>query len=133
MSKKRKSYSADFKQAAVSRMAQAKTISGLAKELGVRRKFLYLWRDQLQTGGRAALERRRGRPPGSPSKSVSPPTPSAAESRIAELERLLGRKQAELDFFKRTFEQVGGAEATRTSDGSKGSIAQSKARSRSKG
>ena len=133
MSKKRKSYSADFKQAAVSRMAQAKTISGLAKELGVRRKFLYLWRDQLQTGGRAALERRRGRPPGSPSKSVSPPTPSAAESRIAELERLLGRKQAELDFFKRTFEQVGGAEATRTSDGGKGSIAQSKARSRSKG
>ena len=45
MSKKRKSYSADFKQAAVSRMAQAKTITGLAKELGVRRKFLYLWRD----------------------------------------------------------------------------------------
>jgi hypothetical protein len=28
MSKKRKSYSADFKQDAVSRMAQAKTISG---------------------------------------------------------------------------------------------------------
>jgi len=133
MSKKRKSYSADFKQAAVSRMAQAKTITGLAKELGVRRKFLYLWRDQLQTGGRAALERRLGRPPGSPSKTVSPPTPGAAELRIAELERLLGRKQAELDFFKRTFEQVGGAGATRTSDGGKGSIAQSKPRSRSKG
>ena len=27
-----------------------KTITGLAKELGVRRKFLYLWRDQLQAG-----------------------------------------------------------------------------------
>jgi transposase-like protein len=59
MSKKRKSYSADFKQDAVSRMAQAKTITGLARELGVRRKFLYLWRDQLQTGGRAAAARIR--------------------------------------------------------------------------
>ena len=113
-------------------MAQAKTITGLARELGVRRKFLYLWRDQLQTGGRAALERRLGRPPGSPSKAVRPPTPNAAELRIAELERLLGRKQAELDFFKRTFEQVGGAGATRTSDGGKGSIALSKPRSQSK-
>jgi hypothetical protein len=99
----------------------------------VRRKFLYLWREQLQTGGRAALERRRGRPPGSRSKTVCPPTPNAAELRIAELERLLGRKQLELDFFKRTFEQVGGAGANRTSDGGKGSIARSKPRSRSKG
>ncbi len=132
MSRKRKSYSADFKQNAVGRMAEAKTITGLAKELGVRRKFLYLWRDQLQTGGRAALERRRGRPPGSHSKTVSPPTPNAAELRIAELERLLGRKQLELDFFKRTFEQVRGAVANRTSDGGKGSIAASKPRSRSK-
>jgi transposase-like protein len=76
MSKKRKSYSADFKQDAVSRMAHAKTITGLAEELGVRRKFLYLWRDQLQAGGRAALERRRGRPPGSQLKVVSQLAPN---------------------------------------------------------
>jgi hypothetical protein len=57
----------------------------------------------------------------------------AAELRIAELERLLGRKQVELDFFKRTFEQVRGAAANRTSDGGKGSIAASKPRSHSKG
>lgn len=132
MSKKRKSYSADFKQNAVSRIGEAKTITGLAKELGVRRKFLYLWRDQLEAGGRAALERRRGRPPGSQSKTVSQPRPNAAELRIAELERLLGRKQLELDFFKRAFEQVRGAVANRTSDGGKGSIAASKPRSRSK-
>lgn len=130
---KKQSYSADFKQDAVGRMAQAKTITGLAKELGVRRKFLYLWRDQLQSGGRAALERRRGRPPGSQSKTVSQPMPNAAELRIAELERLLGRKQLELDFFKRTFEQVGGVGVNRISDGGKGSIARSKPRSRSKG
>ena len=113
-------------------MAHCKTITCLAKELDIRRKFLDQWRDQLQAGGKAALERRRGRPPGSQAKAVSQPAPSAAESRIAELERLLGRKQLELDFFKRAFEQVRGAAANRISDGGKGSIAASKPHSRSK-
>jgi transposase-like protein len=132
MKKKPRSYSADFKQEAVRRMAQAKTISGLANELGIRRKFLYQWRHQLEAEGRAGLERRKGRPPGSKSQSVSPPGPSAAELRIAELERLLGRKQLEVDFLKRAFEQVRGAASIRTSDGGKESIAASKSRSRSK-
>src|SRR5271156_46498 len=131
--KQQKSYSADFKQEAVRRMAQAKTISGLAEELGIRRKFLYQWRHQFEAEGRAGLERRRGRPPGSKSQNVSPPGPSAAELRIAELERLLGRKQLEVDFLKRAFEQVRGAAPSRTSDGDKESIAASKSRSRSKG
>ena len=132
MKKKARSYSVDFKQEAVRRMAQAATIIGLAKELGIRRKLLYQWRDQFRTGGRAGLERRRGRPPGSNSQTVSPPAPSATELRIAELERLLGRKQLEVDFLKRAFEQVRGAASNRTSDGGKESIARSRSRSRSK-
>ena len=132
MKKKQKSYSADFKQEAVRLMAQAKTITGLAKQLGIRRKFLYQWRHQLEAEGRAGLERRRGRPPGSKSQTLSPPGPSAAELRIAELERLLGRKQLEVDFLKRAFEQVRGAASNRTSGGGKASIAASQTRSRSK-
>ena len=132
MKKKARSYSVDFKQEAVRRMAQATTIIGLAKELGIRRKLLYQWRDQFRTGGRVGLERRQGRPPGSKSETVSPPAPSATELRIAELERLLGRKQLEVDFLKRAFEQVRGAASNRTSDGGKESIARSKSRSRSK-
>ena len=131
MSKERKRYSPEFKLAAVNRMGEAETVAAVARELGVRRKFLYLWREQLEKGGRAALERPPGRPPGPQSKPA--PKPSAAELRVVQLERLLGQKQAELDFFKRTFEYVGGAAANRTSDGVKGSIAVSKARSRSKG
>ena len=126
-------YSTEFKQDAVSRMGQGgKTVTALAEELGVRRKFLYLWRERLQAGGKSALERGPGRPPGSKSKSVSQPAVGVAELRIAELERLLGRKQVELDFFKRTFEHVRGAAADRTSDGGKGSMAASKPRSHSK-
>ena len=132
MKKKARKYSVDFKQEAVRRMAQATTIVGLAKQLGVRRKLLYQWRHQFQVEGKAGLERRRGRPPGSKSQTISPPAPSPAELRIAELERLLGRKQLEVDFLKRAFEQVRGAASNRTSDGGKESIARSKPRSRSK-
>jgi transposase-like protein len=132
MKKKSRKYSVDFKQEAVRRMAQATTIVGLANELGVRRKLLYQWRDQLQAEGRAGLERRRGRPPGSKSETVFPPVASAAELQIAELERLLGHKQLEVDFLKRAFEQVRGAASNRTSGGGKGSIAASPTRSRSK-
>jgi transposase-like protein len=71
-----------------------KTITALAEQLGVRRKFLYLWREQLQAGGKAAFERGPGRPPGSKSKSVSQPVVGVPELRIAELERLLGRNSA---------------------------------------
>src|ERR1700677_3048941 len=95
-------------------------------------ELLYQWRDQFQAEGKAGLERRRGRPPGSKSQTISPPAPSPAELRIAELERLLGRKQLEVDFLKRAFEQVRGAASSRTSDGGKESIAQSKRGSRSK-
>jgi hypothetical protein len=41
MKKKARSYSVDFKLDAVSRMDHCKTIAGLAKELGIQRKFLY--------------------------------------------------------------------------------------------
>jgi transposase-like protein len=61
---RRSKYSAEFKQDAVSRMGQGgKTITALAEQLGVRRKFLYLWREQLQAGGKTAFERGPGRPP----------------------------------------------------------------------
>ena len=43
MKKKARRYSVDFKQEAVRRMAQATTVIGLAKELGIRRKLLYQW------------------------------------------------------------------------------------------
>src|ERR1700685_267783 len=132
MAKKTRKYSVDFKREAVRQMAEATTIVGLAEKLGVRRKLLYQWRDQLKAAGIAGVERRTGRPPGSNAQTASPPGPSAAELRIAELERLLGRKQLEVDFLKRAFEQVGGAASSRTSDGGKESIAASKSRSRSK-
>lgn len=133
MSRERKRYSGQFKLAAVKRMDEVGSIAELARELKIRRKFLYLWREQLKKGGESALSRHPGRPANTVSSNKRPPAPSGSELRIAQLERLLGQKQAEVDFLKRTFEYVGGAAANRTSDGGKKSIGVSKARSRSKG
>jgi transposase len=130
--KKARKFSTEFKLEAVRRMAEATSIVCLAEELGIRRKLLYQWRDRLQAEGSAGLERRVGRPPGSRLQKISRPVASATELRIAELERLLGRKQLEVDFLKRAFEHVGGATSSHTSDGEKVSIARSKRRSRSK-
>jgi len=105
----------DFKLSALARMRSGENISALAREIGVRRKLLYEWRDAYLAGGADAL-----RPPGRPRKGTvvvgarpggsgsvsSRPRLSGldaalAESRrrIAELERKLGQQALEADFF----------------------------------
>ena len=60
----------------------------LAEELGVGRKFLYLWRERLQAGGKAALERRQGKAAREQIEISFHSQPSVQlELRIAELER----------------------------------------------
>jgi transposase-like protein len=133
MRKQSRRYSGKFKQEALKRMEECADVTALAKELGIRRKFLYLWRDQLKEGGLAALSRVSGRPRqsgwvGEGQAAV----PSAEQVRIAELEQLLGRKQLEVDFLKRAFEQVRGAASQAAGDGGKRSMGSSRPRFRSK-
>jgi transposase len=124
-------FSREYKLAALRRMLAGENVSALARELGVRRKYLYQWRERFRAGGPEAL-RTRGRPSkaealaiqahgaGSPLDDAVPlvvPAPAdalaKAEQRIADLERKIGRQQVELDFFQRALRQVG--EARRTS------------------
>jgi transposase len=124
-------FSREYKLAALRRMLAGENVSALARELGVRRKYLYQWRERFRAGGPEAL-RTRGRPTksealaiqahgaGSPVDGavpiVAPPPADAlskAQRRIADLERKIGRQQVELYFFQRALRQVG--EARRTS------------------
>lgn len=134
MGKERRRYSAEFKKAAVDRMATYGNVKALADELGIRRKFLYQWRDQLRRLGVAALARGPGRPKGPTKKAGKPPAAviNPDQARIAELERLLGRKQLEVDFFMQAFEHVRGATASNTTSGAKRSTAPFMPSSRSK-
>ena len=135
-------FSREFKLAALSRMAAGENVSALARELGIRRKYLYQWRDRFRAGGPVAL-RSRGRPTKaellemrtgevierSASAPMPPPDPPdelvRTQLRIAELERKVGQQELELDFFQRALRHVeearrpsgvpGGTASTRSS------------------
>ncbi|HEY0229089.1 MAG TPA: helix-turn-helix domain-containing protein [Mycobacterium sp.] len=105
-SKRRRSFTTEFKLAALARMAETENITALAEDLGLERKLLYCWRDAYQSGGSARL-----RPSGRPRLSavgVPPseePAPDAAQ-RIAALERTIGQQQLDLDFFRSALRHV---------------------------
>ena len=117
--KRSRVFSRGFKLEAVSRMEAGENVSSLARELGVRRKLLYEWRDAWRAGGEDAL-----RPPGRPRKGVAvvgargggskgSPAPcgpeaelAAARRRIAELERKVGQQALEADFFRQALQRV---------------------------
>jgi transposase-like protein len=136
-------FSREFKLAALRRMAAGENVSALCRELGIRRKYLYQWRERFRLGGPIAL-RSRGRPSKSevlamqggssaqlPDPVATMPAPAPpdalvlAERRIAELERKIGQQQVDLDFFQRALRQVreaqprsgapGGTASTRSS------------------
>lgn len=103
--KKAREFSRDFKLKALARMEAGENVSELARELKVRRKLLYGWRDRHRLGGPEALVG-RGRPPKSAPRPEVPDELAAAKRRIAELERKIGQQEFELDFFQRALQRV---------------------------
>ena len=100
-------FTTEFKERAVLRLEAGAPFSALAAELGVRRKLLYDWVKAYRQQGVAGLNRKRGPKPGgrgsgAPPDRTTPADPLAqAQARVAELERLVGRQQVDLDFFRR--------------------------------
>jgi transposase-like protein len=115
-------FSSEFKERIVLRLEGGEKIAAVAEATGVRRKLLYQWRDAYRAFGVAGFNRRRGPKPGWKARRASAgraadasssfpdaAAPAArpadalnrAEARIAELERVIGRQQADLHFFRR--------------------------------
>jgi putative transposase len=102
----------------VRRFEAGERASALALEVGVLAKSLYQWRAAYLLSGVAGLDRKRGRKPGGRAAAAPSSSPAAvaaaarapderAQARIAELERLVGRQQADLDFFSRSLAVMG--------------------------
>lgn len=141
MTKPVKSFSREFKLAAVQRMLAGENVTALASELRIRRKYLYHWRDRFRAGGSEALrgpgrpaggfpEPRRGTEASRPVPSAATTAPealAAAQLRIAELERKIGSQQVELDFFQQALRQV---RATRRTNGVPGATASTRSSKR---
>ena len=97
MGKKRVAkYSLKFRRIAVERMKGCNNIATLAKELGVERKSLYLWRDQLDP---ESVIRRKSGPPAK-SREVE------LEQEVSRLKGVLADKTLELDFFKGALQKI---------------------------
>ncbi len=108
--RKQGDYARESKLAVVERLERGEPASGLARELKVPRKRLYVWWAAYRAEGREGL-RPTGRPPkrsasfDAAAAGASDPL-ARAERRVAELERKVGQQQLELDFFKRALRQV---------------------------
>ena len=101
-------FTTEFKERAVLRLEAGASASSLATELGVRRKLLYDWRQAYREHGVAGLNRKRGPKPGKLRVKREPDDNplSRAQARIAELERLVGQQQVDLDFFRRALRLI---------------------------
>ena len=84
-------YSAEFQQQALERMKTCDNVKALAKELGVARQQLYGWKQRAE--GRANT-RESGASEDPRDRRIRELT-----EKIAELERMIGQKSLELDFF----------------------------------
>ena len=93
---RKRKYSDEFRQQALERMKSCDNITALAKELGIRRKWLYAWRNHSSGEVPEA-------PPGSKSRRSEE---DRAPDRIAQLERLVARQALEIDFFKGALQRV---------------------------
>ncbi len=103
MSQKRRKYSPEFRARALELLESCSSVSGLARELGIRRKWLYEWRNQAQAKAAKAGEGAKV------TESTEPAADRESEAlrlRIADLERLVGRLAAEIDFFRSALRRV---------------------------
>jgi DNA topoisomerase IB len=98
-------YPKEFRRMAVERMKKCDNIVALARELGVARRVLYNWREQLD-------------PAEVPEESAPQNSrESTLRKEVSQLKRLLADKAVEVDFFRGALQKV---EARRQRTGSSG-------------
>ena len=85
-------YSPEFRAKALERLKSCDNISGLARELKIPRKWLYLWRSRARVPAEVETAEDRER--------------ERLRKRVTELEHLVGRQAAEIDFFKGALRRV---------------------------
>lgn len=99
-------YSPEFRAQALERLKSCDSVSGLARELKISRKWLYLWRERARATEDA--------------QTVEDRETERLRKRVAELEQLVGRQTAEIDFFKGALRRV---EERRQNNGESGGAA----------
>ena len=112
MAKRR--YSEHFRQVAVERLRGCEKIVALAEELGVSRRQLYRWRDELDPEEPVV-----GKPPGQKSRA------STLRKEVNHLKRVLAEKTLEVDFFRSALQKVEARRQQSSRSGEKASTTKS--------
>ena len=99
-------YSNEYRQMVIERMKQSNNITALAKELGLERSQLYVWKRRLNPESRAT-------------ERLPATREEQLERRVNELERALANKTLELDFFKGALQTVETRRRQRRNSGGK--------------
>jgi transposase-like protein len=101
-----------FRQMAVERMRSCESIVALSQELGVHRRLLYEWRDQLEP-----VDGGPGRPENSKEREL--------RQQVERLKRLVADKTLEADFFKGALQKVEARRQSNTPPGETASTTKS--------
>jgi transposase-like protein len=99
---------------AVERLKKCDNIVALSRELGVHRRLLYRWRDQLDL-----IEAPEESPPQNSREST-------LRKEVHQLKRLLAEKTLEVDFFKGALQKVEARRQRKESSGETASTTKSK-------
>ena len=99
-------FSVEFRCAIAQRILNGESVKALSAEFKIKRSVLYRWRDAYGKHGQDGFKKTKGRPPGAKTAFKPAAGATAAERRIAELERRLGRLAMENDFLERAFKRV---------------------------
>jgi transposase-like protein len=115
MSQKWRKYSPEFRRDVLEKMKTCPNISALARELGVRRKWLYAWKKRALGGQQEQT----------PAEAPNPAATAALRKRVAELEALTARQGLELDFFTGALQRIEERRRKRESTSAPGSTSKS--------
>jgi transposase-like protein len=92
-------------------MKTCANVTALARELGIRRKWLYKWAEEEGAGG-------AGQPaPIARSAEEVEKENERLKRKVAEMERLAGQQAAELDFFKGALRRIREVRQNSTNNG----------------
>lgn len=109
-------YPTAFKIKAIKRVERGDGVVPVARELGVTRKALHDWVRAWKLHGPDGLNRKRGPKPGRKKLRLAvldrpQERQDTDKDRIAALERVIGRQQLELDFFRKALRALDGTAA----------------------
>jgi transposase len=104
---KSRQYPTAYKLKAIKRAEGGEGVLPVARKLGISRKLLHDWIKAWKAHGSEGLNRKRGPKPGprrlKPVQADDKKRSALAQAsaRIADLERLVGRQQMDIDFFQK--------------------------------